>query len=311
MFQELQRNQIDEQKWNEAVKRYAPQRPYLSTWYLDQLGTRWSALSDKNQDFLMPLTWHKRRGIRLLQNPLFAQQLGYFGAEASNSTYLKSFWSHLSTLSAVQDFRMHLDLPALLEAEQHGFEWQLQSNFQVHLNSDSEDRRAAYSKQIKRNLKTADKKQIRLEQDDELDGFVQMIRSFQGPKIQGLAAEDYQRIGSLCQSLHQSGKGQVWSAYSAENQVLARIFTLDFENRLYYLFGSSSPQARESGAMSALFDFVLDQASSRQYQALDFEGSSLPGLARFFQGFGAERLMYARVFRSNLVGKLLGFRTPV
>lgn len=56
----------------------------------------------------------------------------------------------------------------------------------------------------------------------------------------------------------------------------------------YYLIGAQSDKGREMAAMSGLMWAAIREARSREASLFDFEGSSIPSIARFFSSFGAE-----------------------
>ena len=62
---------------------------------------------------------------------------------------------------------------------------------------------------------------------------------------------------------------------------------------------------KENRAMFVLMDHLIRQ--SRQADKIfDFEGSNIPGVARFFEGFGGKRTIYRRIVRKGLpfIGKI-------
>ena len=95
--------------------------------------------------------------------------------------------------------------------------------------------------------------------------------------------------------VHQ-GKGAVWTLYGEGNQFLAGAFFAFSGNRAVLLFSAVSDLGREQQSMSYLIQEAITFMQGR-WDILDFEGSSEPGLARFYQGFGAELRPYLRYQR--------------
>jgi len=68
---------------------------------------------------------------------------------------------------------------------------------------------------------------------------------------------------------------------------------------VYYLLGGSNATGRENGAMQALFaGFIKTHASSDLI--LDFEGSEIEGIARFYKGLGATPVYYYNLLQNRL-----------
>lgn len=66
---------------------------------------------------------------------------------------------------------------------------------------------------------------------------------------------------------------------------------LFFQSKIIYLFGASSDAGKNTGAMALLFDLFI-QEKSGQNLVLDFEGSNIESLARFYKGFGGKEAYY-------------------
>ena len=67
--------------------------------------------------------------------------------------------------------------------------------------------------------------------------------------------------------------------------------------RCIYLNGCSNNTGKERRGMFILMDHLI-QLHRGKKQIFDFEGSNIPGVARFFEGFGADRTVYQRIMRS-------------
>ncbi|NDC76454.1 MAG: hypothetical protein EBZ67_01000 [Chitinophagia bacterium] len=66
--------------------------------------------------------------------------------------------------------------------------------------------------------------------------------------------------------------------------------------RIYYMAAWSGEEGRQCGAAARLLDTVIREYSGMD-TVLDFEGSDIPGVAFFFEGFGAKPETYRLVQR--------------
>lgn len=66
----------------------------------------------------------------------------------------------------------------------------------------------------------------------------------------------------------------------------------------YYLIGGTDPDSKKSGAMPLLIHKAIQDAADRSL-SFDLEGSMVPGVEHFFRGFGAERIPYHRVWKTE------------
>jgi hypothetical protein len=93
--------------------------------------------------------------------------------------------------------------------------------------------------------------------------------------------------------------------FSSKNRLIATLCALDSNNKITYLLPISSSEGKSSSAMFYLIDFIIRREANSSTE-LDFEGSSIEGIARFYKGFGAVNQPYyiLKQFRpSFLTGK--------
>ena len=94
------------------------------------------------------------------------------------------------------------------------------------------------------------------------------------------------------QKIHLSGKTQAL-AYKVlgDNETLALVLLVHWGNRLHYLLGMSNSEGLKQEAMPFFFKNLMSTQKGSG-QIIDFEGSSLPGVAAFFRSIGAEEEGY-------------------
>ena len=91
---------------------------------------------------------------------------------------------------------------------------------------------------------------------------------------------------SLLRHALADGSGMVYMAESSGGELLAGAFFLSYHGRSYYLGAFSFPEGLKQSAAFAIVDaFCRLHADSGMI--LDFEGSELEGVDRFYRGFGA------------------------
>ena len=79
------------------------------------------------------------------------------------------------------------------------------------------------------------------------------------------------------------------------------------KTRAIYLLSASSQKGKEQRGMFRIVDtFIRDYAASGLI--LDFEGSNIPSVARFFSGFGAQPEIYQGVSFSRIPATLTRLR---
>jgi hypothetical protein len=84
-----------------------------------------------------------------------------------------------------------------------------------------------------------------------------------------------------------------------QNEFMAAGFFLVSKNRIVNLLHTTTPEGREKRAMHALLDVTIQQ-NAQKPMIFDFEGSSIPGVAKFYEGFGATNEPYSVIKKDNL-----------
>ena len=102
----------------------------------------------------------------------------------------------------------------------------------------------------------------------------------------------------MTQSLER-GVGQLLGAYTQRNELCAAAFFLISNGKAIYLLASSGKEGLEQRAMFALVDHFINIHSETPL-ILDFEGSDIESIARFYKGFGAMPCEYNRLVINRL-----------
>lgn len=283
----LESAQVDRGAWDACVQA-AGRQPYGYSWYLDQVCERWGGLVLGRYEAVFPLPYQQRMGLRRVYTPFFCQQLGVLAAEGSPLPEPQTWLRALP--GSFRQVRLAVGGPGW-NAQALPPKWKAETrpNYVLPVDASHEQLRAAYSQNTKRNLRKAISAGLQLSERAAADELLGMIRRYQGPGIPELRQRDYARIGSLMH--HALERDQAFMLRCLEpgssGAVLASTCWLRGPRGPVYLFGSTAPAARQNGAMTLLMDAVIGQYAGQKGLVIDFEGSSLPGLARFYQGFGA------------------------
>jgi hypothetical protein len=294
MIQYFKYKEIDKKKWDKAIDESVNSLIYVYSWYLDIVSPNWNALVEGDYESVMPLTGNKKYGIHYLFPPYFAQQLGVFSKNKLSgemvNDFLNAFPPHYKFIEANLNTKNTFDLP--------GFQLKKNINIELTLDSSYDILKKNYSEDTKRNIKKAAKHSITLQKGIEPAELIKIFRKNIGKKINNLGDKNYEVLLHLVNTCLEKGYAEIWGAHSGEN-LCAGVVWLKKGNRSIFLFSATDQQAKKTGAMFFLIDkFIQEQANTKTI--LDFEGSNLPGLARFYKGFGSEEYVYLQVRKNNL-----------
>jgi hypothetical protein len=104
-------------------------------------------------------------------------------------------------------------------------------------------------------------------------------------------------FGRALAALRARGAGEVWSLRDDQGRIRACTWLVRDHACAYYLAGGMRPEDRNGfWGNYALFEAMIEDSAARGL-AFDFEGSSLPGVERFFRGFGGRLEVVTRQVR--------------
>ena len=290
----LKHNEIDKKKWDHAIDQSLNDLIYGYSWYLDIVSPNWSALVEDDYSSFMPLTGNKKYGVDYLFPPYFAQQLGVFSKEKISKNKVEEF---LNAIPPNYKF-IEVNLNTQNTFDVSGFKTKKNTNIELALDSPYEALQKKFADDNKRNIKKASKHDIKLQKGIAPSDLISIFRKNIGKKINNLTDKNYKVLLNLINTCVSKGYAEVWGAFS-EGKLCAGVVWLIKNNRAIFLFSATDQQAKKTGAMFFLIDKFINEHAGEN-MILDFEGSNLPGLARFYKGFGSEEYVYLQVRKNNL-----------
>ncbi len=89
------------------------------------------------------------------------------------------------------------------------------------------------------------------------------------------------------------------AVYDKDNTLCAAAFFMKNNNHLTFLKSGVTDQGKNSGAMQFLFDTII-RKNAETHTTLDFGGSSVETVARFYKSFGAKDCVYLQLKKNSL-----------
>ncbi|MEX0811796.1 MAG: hypothetical protein WD048_06240 [Chitinophagales bacterium] len=291
----LKREAIEDKKWNGCVHFALNSLPYGYTWYLDNVAETWDGLVLGDYRAVMPLPWNKKLKWKYIYTPIFAQQLGVFSLKPISQNLLKLFIDAIPEEFALVDQNINFMNPFLRSDFQR---WE-KTNLELSLQNDYESIRKNYSKNTLRNLKKAEKNQLRITNNVKPETLVSFFKTHIGQNLDFMRNADYHTLHRIIyQSMHY-GMAGTYGVYSKENHLVATAYFIYGKSRMINLLPASNDYGKSIGAMTQLYDYII-RANCEKKFTLDFEGSMIPSIARYYKGFGAEAVKYWQIKRNQL-----------
>lgn len=292
----LHHNDIDRQRWDACISAASNSLLYGYSWYLDVVTQqRWHALVYGDYEAVMPLPFARKWGLLTGFQPYFTQQLGVFSAVPLTPTFIELF-----VASIPKDFRLfttHFNYANIKNSSIYaGKDFQLMPNYELHLADAYENIRRHYAKHTIRQLRKAAAADLIIGKNEDAQLPVRLFYAAKNTDLR-LPASYYQLAQQIINTCIQHQKGEIWQACNTKKEVVAAAFFARDSKRIYNLLPAVSPEGKQIGAMFAIIDAVI-RHYAQQADYLDFEGSAVAGVARFYESFGAKNCPYA-VYRRN------------
>lgn len=283
MIQLIHSTDINKEKWDALV--YNANNPSLFgySWYLDAALPGWSAFvyDDYKAGIIFPL--RKKMRIAYAYNPLFVRECGIFSSSPLPDPLRIEFARilssaarliHLYTFDPIQGFTCN----------DRSCQWLAMSKNQQQITN-------GYNENTKRNIKKSVHSGHSVLFNHDYQTVLAMFEQNKLHEIDNLKRKDMQTLSNIMQATLSRASG--FAAHVYNNDVcIASGFFIRHARILLYLKGAASPEGKKTGAMHRLIHETL-MAEHGTVNYVDFGGSNLPSVARFYKGFGASDFHYS------------------
>jgi hypothetical protein len=286
---------IDRTKWDQCIDNSTSGIVYATSWYLDQICSHWDALILGDYEYVMPLVNKRKYGIRYIYQPFFNQQLGVFSKRSIESELTDQFLEVIPKQFRFID--MNLNLGNTIKA----INYSLKQNTTYHLNlrSNIGEIRNAYHSNTRRNIQKAIQQNIQIRQVSDIEDFLRFTAENLSLKSPEIKKAHYSALEKVISFALANQSGELLGAWDSEDNLIASVFFVRSNQTVIYLAASSNQSGTEKSAMFLLIDTFISQNAEKDL-ILDFEGSNIQGVARFYAGFGAIPKTYYSVHQNRL-----------
>ena len=291
----LEHKDIDKIAWNKCIAAAYNGNVYVWSWYLDIVSPNWNAIVLDNYEAVMPLTWNKKYRVTYIHQPFFTQQLGIFSKHSVTKTMLNKFLSNIPSQYQYAEISMNVNI------NKEYFDIPIAEGITSHLDliRNYTELRKNYNTNTIRNIKKANKHDLHFQFLDKPCQIIDLFRSSKGKELKELKTTHYQKLEALMNYGKDFKLARFPGVLDEKGDLCAGGFFMFSHNKIVFIFGASNKKGKENGAMFLLIDNIIKQHSSKTL-TIDFEGSMVPGVLRFYQGFGAKKLVYPRIKINNL-----------
>ena len=289
----LKHNEIDFELWDKTVESSKGGLPYAYSWFLNLVSPYWEAIVSEDYEFIMPLPVKSKYLLRYLIQPAYNQQLGVFSNKFVSNDILIEFIKKIPYFSYQISFNENNKFTHCDQLPNYVLNLQLPYKFLYE----------AYSKNTARNLQKARSNNLIVECLMQL---TDDVKDFMLQNANMQYKSHLNKIFELIKIACYYSTMEVWCVKDSTGALISSACFYRTSGRLIYVFPVNSEKSKITSANFLLIDSLISKFSGNE-MLLDFEGSEIDGVARFYKGFGAVNRPYyvIKKFRpSFLVGKI-------
>ncbi len=282
----IQSKNINVEKWDQLVTASSNGLIYAQSNYLDFVSENWDGLIINDYETIMPIPWRTKAGIKYAYTPAFTQQLGLIGAPIDEQTerVIKRIYSTYRYGSILLNAGNGLTAK-LVQASP-------KPNLLLNLQQPFEQIKLMFRKDHLQNAQKALNNGLIYTEIIPLDKAISFYQSINGNKTPHIGNSNYQQLESYCNAVLKINQNCFTRAViNEQGDLLSTALFLKDEKRIYNIMNATSEMGRTEESNHLLFHHVIQEFSEKKL-ILDFEGSSIPGIKRFYEGFGCYEEVY-------------------
>lgn len=289
----LPNHQIDYQKWDACISNAPNGLIYGYAFYLTHMAKNWDGLILNDYEAVMPLIWNKKMGIRYCYQPPFMQQAGWFGNLTTELA--KQLLDKITGFTKYGDWMFNFN-----NKEVNGWKGSNElTNYILNLDTDYINLRKNYKQHLLNNLKKATKNRLQYEASIDINSVIKDYRAQYESRMPHVKGDHYNQFSNLCHQLQSTNQCIIREVKDEKTNTIASALLLKDANRIYNIINKNTAIGRQLSANHYLYDCIIKEFAGSNL-ILDFEGSDMPGIKRFYENFRPVNQPYFHWHYNNL-----------
>lgn len=293
MIRFISHQEIDKNKWDNCIENASNGFIYAFSWYLDCVAPNWNALVLNDYEAVMPLPT-ARKFFLVAYQPFFAQQLGIFNVQQLGTFGISDF------IEAIPSEYKYINICLNENNDTGSGEYRIikRNNFILYLHHDYEYLYKHFNEHNRRNIRKSLNNGLSIVEattDEVVDFYVK----HKGDLTNHIKQHHYISFKQVLNESKKRGLSFSLKVVNNKGETHSCATFYKFKNRVIFQIGTANEVGRESRAMFFMFNHIIEKYAT-QNLILDFEGSEIVTVSRFFSGFGALHMPYFRLIINNL-----------
>lgn len=294
MIKFTEHKNIDKKKWDACISKSSDECIFVYSWYLDIVCENWTALILNDYEAVFPIAAKSKYKINYIYQPFFSRYFGVYSKNKITEKLVNEFLQVIPEKYKYIEFCLHED--NLTKSKDFSIS---EKKYQfLDLKEKYDVLQKNFSDNSKRNAKKAIKAGLKIKPDIAAERIVNLFKTTKGNELEVFKPEDYKVLIKLMKHCEEKKKGRSFAIYDGEKLCAAAFFMFS-NNRFVFLKSGITDEGKAKGAMHLLFDYFIRENSGKSYM-LDFGGSSVENVARFYKNFDAKDCVYLQLKKNKL-----------
>lgn len=282
-IQRIKRKDLDVEKYSRALENAMNYRIYAEYWYLDVLtNEKWECLVYGDYEVIMPIPLQFKLGIKFVLQPTYCQQLGvFYRDEISNelfSEFEKKLHSYRVRAYHFNEENFERFTPKGEKRVNHLLD--LSKSYPITFNDFKKDR--------KKDIRRCEKLNFQLDDNLNIRSFF-LLRELEYAEL--VKRTNVSLTKRVIETLVKNEKMKSFSLKDCNGNLISICLLTFSKSRVILQFSARNKSQETKGSFAYLMALLIDRFSNQEF-ILDFEGSSIQGIATFNESFGSEKKYY-------------------
>jgi hypothetical protein len=284
MIKYYRHHQIDYNRWDNTIMNSQNGLVYALSWYLDIVSPNWEALIEGDYDYIMPLPVKHKYFIPYLVQPVFTQQLGIFSGLPIDNFKVREFLKAIPKNFLIYNCNLNKQNPVVPSKHLNH-----STNYELLLSNSYEELWKNFNENTRRNIKKVHQQNLNLTNCNKIE-FIKNCKLEKGQ----VPSKVFDLLDNLLETALQKNVCEIYAVHNQNGDIIAGSAFIKKLNRIIYLVSFSNNEGKIASAMFLIIENIIQKYAGHEI-ILDFEGSTIPGIARFFEGFGAKKISYPKI----------------
>ncbi len=296
-IQILSQEEIDYKKWDKCIDSSLNGTVFGHSWYLNLVCENWGALVLDNYETIMPLPLGSMFNNPAVISPCLAPQLGVFSPRLPAPEIIDAFLSSLR--SRFRYIRIGLNKYNLISDET--FKIKTARSYNLDLIYSHSKLFQAYSRETKQLIQTGLSNKVTVMNGVPFQEFIRFYQSLCNGSSKINKENFYNTLRRVISFSILHHLGELYGAYSAENNLIAAAFVIRTSQRIILLVSAMQYDSSGMSAFSILLDHLLKQYAEKKL-TIDFEILPCSGRYLHMCKSYSDKMEFMRLFDSVYTG---------